>query len=89
MTKSAAMNEITAIHASLTQLKGNELFRTFSEIAKERSDCGSFQNSGDLGTFDRGQMQKPFEDGTFALEIGEMSNVIDTASGLHLIFRTA
>ena len=90
ITKSDAMKEITMIHTQLLQFKGtNELFQKFSVIAKNRSDCGSFQNDGDLGIFERGQMQQPFEEGTFSLEIGEMSTVIDTDSGLHLIFRTA
>ena len=36
----------------------------FAKYAKERSDCGSFQNGGDLGQFGPGEMQKQFEDGT-------------------------
>jgi NIMA-interacting peptidyl-prolyl cis-trans isomerase 1 len=34
-------------------------------------------------------MQKPFEDATFALKIGQMSDIVDTDSGVHLILRTA
>jgi peptidyl-prolyl cis-trans isomerase NIMA-interacting 1 len=33
-------------------------------------------------------MQKPFEDATFALRVGEISGVVDTDSGVHLIMRT-
>ncbi|ONK72169.1 uncharacterized protein A4U43_C04F16500 [Asparagus officinalis] len=33
-------------------------------------------------------MQKPFEDATFALHVGEMSNIVDTDSGVHIILRT-
>jgi NIMA-interacting peptidyl-prolyl cis-trans isomerase 1 len=34
-------------------------------------------------------MQKPFEDATYALQVGEMSGVVDTDSGVHIILRTA
>lgn len=45
----------------------------FPKYAGERSDCGSFQNHGDLGEFGRGAMQRPFEEAAFALQPGEMS----------------
>lgn len=41
-----------------------------------------------LGTFGPKQMQKPFEDATFATEVGKMSEIVDTDSGVHLILRT-
>lgn len=34
-------------------------------------------------------MQKPFEDATFRLKVGELSNIVSTDSGVHLILRTA
>jgi NIMA-interacting peptidyl-prolyl cis-trans isomerase 1 len=59
----------------------------FRELCSSRSDCGSFRETGDLGDFGRGQMQRPFEEATFALQIGELSPVVDTDSGLHVILR--
>lgn len=44
-------------------------------------------SGGDLGEFERGKMQKPFEEAAFALQPGEMSGVVDTDSGVHLILR--
>jgi hypothetical protein len=43
----------------------------------------------DLGEFGPGKMQKPFEEATFKLKVGEISGVVDTASGIHIIKRTA
>ena len=37
----------------------------------------------------QGQMQRPFEEATYALKVGEISDVVDTDSGVHLILRTA
>jgi len=63
--------------------------KTLQELAQEYSDCSSAQRGGDLGSFGRGTMQKPFETASFALHVGEMSDIVDTDSGLHLILRIA
>ena len=60
----------------------------FEKIAKRESDCSSHKKGGDLGWFGKGQMQKPFEVASFALEIGELSDIVETSSGVHLIYRT-
>ncbi|KAF7303109.1 Peptidyl-prolyl cis-trans isomerase [Mycena kentingensis (nom. inval.)] len=60
----------------------------FGELAKVHSDCSSHAQKGDLGWFGPGQMQKPFEDAAFGLEVGQISDVISTDSGVHLVMRT-
>jgi len=61
---------------------------TFEELASKYSDCSSAKKGGDLGMFGPGQMQKPFEDATFALKVGELSEEVITDSGVHIILRT-
>jgi len=62
---------------------------SLSAVATTESDCSSAKRGGDLGLFERGQMQKPFEDAAFALEVGQLSQPVFTDSGVHLILRTA
>jgi len=62
--------------------------KKFEELAKKYSDCNSHSRGGDLGKFKRGKMQKPFEECAFELNVGELSDPISTASGIHLILRT-
>lgn len=67
------------------QIQSGEV--TLPELAQQYSDCSSAKRGGDLGMFKRGMMQKPFEEAAFALKVGEMSDIVDTDSGLHLILR--
>ncbi|KAI0480743.1 peptidyl-prolyl cis-trans isomerase ssp-1 [Xylariaceae sp. FL0804] len=60
---------------------------TLGELATTESDDTSARKRGDLGYFGRGDMQQEFEQAAFALQPGQMSGVVETASGLHLIER--
>ena len=55
---------------------------------KEHSDEPGGQLGGDLGTFGRGQMVPAFEHAVFALDVGQLSEVIETPFGFHVIQRT-
>lgn len=58
---------------------------SFAKIAEEKSLCPSGQNGGDLGFFGKGMMVKPFEDAAFSLNVGEISQPVQTQFGWHLI----
>ncbi len=58
----------------------------FSALAKANSqDPGSAANGGDLDFFGRGAMVKPFEDATFALQKGAISDLVESEFGFHII----
>lgn len=66
-----------------TQIVGGA---SFEEVAKKESDdVGSGARGGDLGQFGRGQMVKEFEDAAFSGKVGEVTPVIETQFGYHII----
>jgi parvulin-like peptidyl-prolyl isomerase len=82
-SKDEALTEITGLK---NEIDGGA---EFADLAASHSDCPSGGQGGQLGVFGRGQMVDAFEDAAFALEIGEISGVIETPFGYHLIQRTA
>jgi peptidyl-prolyl cis-trans isomerase D len=65
----------------LKQVKGGA---DFGEVAKKNSDDAA-STGGDLGTFGRGKMVKPFEDAAFALKPNEISGIVESEFGYHII----
>jgi len=77
--KAKAREELEGIRRKLDE--GQD----FSALAKEFSHCPSSAKGGDLGYFGRGQMVKPFEDTAFSLPPDEVSDIVETDFGYHLI----
>lgn len=77
--KAEAQKKIDLVQAKLQ--KGED----FGALAKEYSEGPSGPKGGDLGYFTRGQMVKAFEEAAFAMKPGEVSGVVETKFGYHLI----
>ena len=82
LSKAEAKKKIDEL---LIDLKKDE--KKFADFAINNSDCASSKYAGDLGEFGHGVMVKEFEEAAFKLEIGEISEVVETAFGFHLIKR--
>jgi parvulin-like peptidyl-prolyl isomerase len=59
----------------------------FANIASETSLCPSGKRGGDLGTFGRGRMVREFEEAAFALQKGQVSPIVKTEFGYHILRR--
>jgi peptidyl-prolyl cis-trans isomerase SurA len=76
----AAKAKIEEVAAKLKQ--GED----FAELAKEYSDdTGTKERGGDLGFFERRMMVQPFDETAFSLEVGEISDIVETQFGYHII----
>lgn len=78
-TKAGVRERMNAIVAQLAD--GAD----FAALATKYSEDSTAAEGGDLGFFPRGQMVAPFDDAAFALEVGEVSGIVETVYGLHLI----
>ncbi|KAM0752211.1 rotamase-domain-containing protein [Meredithblackwellia eburnea MCA 4105] len=87
-SKEEAITELKGFQAQLKEASPADLPKKFAELAGKESDCSSARDGGDLGWFTTKQMQKPFEDATFATEVGSLSDIVETDSGVHIILRT-
>lgn len=83
-TKKAAKDKAEAI---LVELKANPAL--FEAKAKSESQCPSGQNGGSLGAFQKGQMVPEFEKAVITLKDGQISEIIETQFGYHIIRRDA
>jgi len=66
----------------LAKARGGE---NFAALARSYSQCPSAEGGGDLGYFSRGEMVPEFEQAAFTLSPGEISEVVETAYGFHII----
>jgi NIMA-interacting peptidyl-prolyl cis-trans isomerase 1 len=81
-TKEEAINLLKGYEE---QIKSGK--KSLGELARSESDDSSARKNGDLGFFGKNMMQKEFENAAFALKPGEVSGIVETASGVHLIER--
>ena len=82
-SKQAAKKEAERIRGAIVG-QGKD----FAEMAKKHSDGPSGPKGGDLGSFKFELMAKPFSEAAFALEVNEVSEVVETGFGFHVIKRT-
>jgi peptidyl-prolyl cis-trans isomerase C len=84
--KAKARAKIDAIRARIAGEINVE--QAFAEAARENSDCPSGREGGDLGWFGPGQMVPEFDQAAFAMKVDEISEVVETQFGFHILRKT-
>ncbi|KKU14203.1 MAG: Foldase protein PrsA [Candidatus Magasanikbacteria bacterium GW2011_GWC2_45_8] len=79
------MNTKARARAEEVLAKVKEGKEEFEDLAKQYSQDGSASQGGDLGWFDAETMVKPFSDAAFALKPGEISGIVQSQFGFHII----
>jgi peptidyl-prolyl cis-trans isomerase C len=82
MTEAQKTEAKTQAEGILKRVRAGE---DFAELAKQYSKDGSAASGGDLNYFERGKMVPAFEQAAFSLKTGEVSNVVETPFGYHII----
>jgi len=84
----ATQQQKDSVRRKAESVRGQLTTANFSDMAKRYSaDPGSAQRGGNLGAFPRGEMVKPFSDAVAALRPGQISPLVETQFGYHIIFR--
>lgn len=86
-TKEQAATTLSELRLQLKQLSGEDRAQRFAELAIETSDCGTAREGGTLGQIKMGELEEEFEAAIAELSPWEVSDVVETESGLHLIMR--
>ena len=90
MATASARHILVATQEEAEDIKNQiESGADFAELAKQRSQCPSGRQGGDLGEFGPGQMVKEFDEVVFSEEIGKVCGPVQTQFGFHLIEITA
>ena len=85
LAKSDARNEADALRTRVAA--SSDMEAALAAEASKRSDCPSASTGGRLKPFQRGDLERAFEAAAFRLAVGELSPVVETAAGFHVVLR--